>query len=503
MTTLLIRADATAQIGTGHVMRCLALAQAWKKLGDQAVFLMRREGETLETRIRSAGVAVRYLNAIAGSKEDAQETARLTFEMGASWIILDGYHFSSAYQGILKDFGSRLLYIDDYGHLDHYPANIVLNHNLGSSEALYPSRAHDTQLMLGSDYILLRQEFLKWKKWERKVPKVARKILVSFGGGDSGNTVFMIIKSLQDLSLKDVEVVLLTATINPQTALLQKEITVLPFRTRLLHTTHDMAEIMAWADIAISAAGSTAWELAYMGVPSILVVLAENQMSVARELDNRRIGLNLGGLHALTSRQITSEMEKLLLSEQERSEMSYRGRKLLDGYGVDRIIHKMRGPVIQLRRVEEGDCQLIWEWANDKTLREVSFSQTPIVWKQHLIWFHEKLQDSNCHFYICLDEGKRPIGQVRFNLKGGEAIISVGVDKRFRGKGYGTALIELSSHELQRTQEASIVHAYVKSNNEKSIRAFLKAGFINAGKVEIKEHNAVHLMLQTERGKAT
>jgi len=479
-------------------MRCLALAQAWKKAGGRAVFFTRREGEALEARIRSEGFELRNLRSSAGSTEDAHETGLIASEIGASWIILDGYSFGPGYQDILKGSGSRVLYIDDYGHLDRYPADMVLNQNLGIRETLYAKRAPETKLLLGPDYILLRQEFLRWKSWKRQIPEIARRILVTLGGGDSGDPAFLIIQSLQSLSLAGMEMVLLAGAINPQATRLQKEITLLPCKARVLHNTRDMAEIMAWADIAISAAGSTAWELACMGVPSLLMVLAENQMSVARELDRRRIGLNLGDSRTLTAGQVAAQTEKLMLSAEQRSGMSLRGRQLVDGFGVDRVLSKMLAPVIHLRPAEEGDCRFVWEWANENVLRERSFSQDPIPWERHQQWFRSKVHDPDSLFYIALDAELRPIGQARFDLDGNEAVISVGIDAPSRGRGYGTALIELASKTALRTRNLTVIHAYVKRHNGESVRAFRKAGFREGGLEVILGQEADHLILSME-----
>ena len=163
--TLLIRADASTRIGTGHVMRCLALAQAWEDSGRRAAFAMGMDAPALEDRLRSDGMEVVHLSAEPGSLEDAEMTADIAQKMGAGWAVVDGYHFGSDYQRIIKESGLRLLFIDDNGHADHYYADIVLNQNLHANEELYRKREPYTKLLFGTEYVLLRREVWPWRGW--------------------------------------------------------------------------------------------------------------------------------------------------------------------------------------------------------------------------------------------------------------------------------------------------------------------------------------------------
>ena len=154
---LLIRADAGAAMGTGHVMRCLALAQAWQDAGDQAVFVSSSLPPALDSRLRDEQIGVHPLSAAVGTAADARATADRARALGARWIVVDGYQFGADYQRALKDASFRLLVIDDYGHAGHYCAELVLNQNLDAPESLYRSRGPSTQLLLGCRYALLRR----------------------------------------------------------------------------------------------------------------------------------------------------------------------------------------------------------------------------------------------------------------------------------------------------------------------------------------------------------
>jgi len=178
---LLVRVDSGINIGSGHVMRCLALAQAWQDDAGDVVFVLATESPNAEARLTAEGFEVVYINAKPGSAEDARLTTKLAHKYGASWVVVDGYHFDGDYQKIIKEAGLNLLFIDDYGHADYYPADIVLNQNIHADEDLYRNRASYTKLLLGTRYVLLRREFLRWQGYKREMPDIAPICLSRWG----------------------------------------------------------------------------------------------------------------------------------------------------------------------------------------------------------------------------------------------------------------------------------------------------------------------------------
>lgn len=154
--------------------------------------------------------------------------------------------------------------------------------------------------------------------------------------------------------------------------------------------------------------------------------------------------------------------------------------------------------MLALRRVREDDCRLLWEWANDPTVRAVSFSSEPIPWEDHVEWFQSRLKDPYCLFYIAVDDEGTPVGQTRYDISDNEAVISVSIAKEFRGRGYGSEIIRIASEQVFNVSSVGIIHAYIKQANEASTRAFSKAGFRDAGTTTIHEHRAAHLILKRE-----
>ena len=196
--------------------------------------------------------------------------------------MLDGYHFDPAYQKAIREAGYRLLVVDDTAHLPAYHADVLLNQNIYAPQLTYSYDPH-TVLLLGPMYALLRPEFLVWKEWERHIPDTARHILVTLGGGDSDNVTLKVIQALHDIRLPDLEIRVIVGPANPHRDSLVAAIEHGPHSVELLFDVTDMPGLMAWADIAVSAAGSTCWELLFMGLPSLVGVLADNQVPIAED----------------------------------------------------------------------------------------------------------------------------------------------------------------------------------------------------------------------------
>ncbi len=163
MAQLLIRADASPEIGTGHVMRCLALAQAWQDKGGQATVAMALAAPSIQARLEAEGLGIKRITAQVGSAEDAAQVIQIARQLQAAWVVIDGYRFTGSYQQALKDAGLGLVCIDDEATAEHYYADVILNQNLHADAGLYAKREGYTRLLLGTRYALLRREFRRWQ----------------------------------------------------------------------------------------------------------------------------------------------------------------------------------------------------------------------------------------------------------------------------------------------------------------------------------------------------
>jgi UDP-2,4-diacetamido-2,4,6-trideoxy-beta-L-altropyranose hydrolase len=341
---LLFRTDASLTIGTGHVMRCLALAQAWQDAGGHALFAMTQATATAQERLRCEGVEAVRIQGTPGAPEDSDQTARLAANGNADWVVVDGYQFGAEYQLALKEAGHKILFIDDNGHAEHYSADLVLNQNAYASEDLYRNRESGTGLLLGLPYAMLRREFRTWRG-ERPddlgpggkvlVPKV----LVTLGGSDTGNLTLRVIEALEHVQPATFEATIVAGGSSAYAG--ELEAAAAKAGVRLLRNVNSMPELMAWADIAVSGAGTTVLELAFMGVPAILLVTAENQRSNAQAWERLGLAQNLGDSAHLSAEQLAGAVSALILDRERRITMARSAHTLVDGLGADRVAAKL------------------------------------------------------------------------------------------------------------------------------------------------------------------
>jgi len=499
-------------------MRCIALAQAWQDEGGKVVFLSHCESDVLRERIIREGFEFVPIDHPHPHPSDLEQTlstmknichftfdisqnspslSPFPFPLSPTWLILDGYHFTPEYQKAIKDAGIRLLVIDDMNHLPYYHADIILNQNIHATELKYNCDP-DTKLLLGPKYVLLRREFLKYKDFKREIPDKARKILVTMGGADPDNVTLKVIQALNLLGDPELEVKVVIGPSNPHIDSLRETVLHSPFSVLLLHGVDNMADLMAWADVAITAGGSTCWELAYMGVPSILIVLAKNQELLAENLTNQRWVLNLGWHRNVNPSKIVNTIANLINNKQVCGTGVENAMKIVDGGGVKRILSELEQKIM-LRPVREEDCKLIWTLSNDGQARKASFYESLIPWDEHVQWFKSKLTDPSHYFYIIMDRYEKPIGQIRFSVESGKGIVSFSIAREFRGLGLSARCLRLGTQRFFLDSGVSEIMAFVKADNEVSLRVFQKVGFERKEKISLHGVESYKLILY--RGK--
>lgn len=339
--TLLIRADASVAIGTGHVMRCLALAQAWQDVGGLAVFAMAEGTEALQERLANESCEVVRISATPGSAKDAAQTTAAAVKRQCDWVVVDGYPFGGEYQRALKAPGCKILLVDDYGHAQHYFADFVLNQNICAREQLYANREPHTRLLMGTSYCLLRREFAAWRTWKREIPSVCGRLLVVMGGSDPENITVRVVEALQLAGLQHLDTTVVIGGSNPNFESVRK-IAAHVGHVTVRREVSNMAELMAEADAAVSAAGATCWELCLLALPALLIDVAPNQSEQAKELDRQRCAICIGD-RTITAAQIATQLERIVDSWQLRQSLSQRSRELVDGNGAQRVVSAFHG----------------------------------------------------------------------------------------------------------------------------------------------------------------
>lgn len=479
---LVVRADASSAIGSGHVIRMTALAQAWQHQGGRVLFACAEIPDALIGMMEDEGFPLHRLPVAIGSPDDLDALNALCHQAAASAdvvVALDGYLFGKDYQSGVKAHGWPLLMMDDYGHADAASADWIVNQNPGADASLHePGAGKVGKLLAGARYALLRKDFARYAEWYRHVNADGSNVLVTFGGSDPANLTPEAIGALagRDLSIR---VVVGPGCGNQEAVHAAMEQHRHAFRTaETVVNPRSMADLMAWADVAVAAAGSTAWEISFMGLPAIFVQVAANQETVMRSIAGLRLGVALAGSPAAAIEALGTAVSEVVADPVGRAGLARTAVETVDGFGADRICAQLRGrPELALRRAASADAEILWEWANDPTTRAQSFQTAPIPLDSHVRWLEARLGDPACHLWVAESGERIPVGCVRFDADQDAAVISLNVAPGYRGRGIGRQLVQLACRQYFRTSSAGSIRALIKPGNTASIRTFLSCEF--------------------------
>lgn len=283
---LVLRADATPRIGTGHAMRCLALAQAAQDMGFTIQFVGRIHVPWVRERLRAEPFSLLELPDAVPYEENSENLLHQLAQSGTApsdtWVVLDGYHFTLACQQAVRDAGYRLLVIDDYAHLPRYSCDILLNQNLGAETLSYTGDIG--QKLLGPNYVLLRREFRSARERllhiTRNIPP--QNILVTLGGGDFIDYLEGIAQHMNTPALEECTVRVIQGAM--ETDRIKQAFANCPAQLEVLPRVADMPALLLSTDLCITAGGSTCWELCCLGSPFLIVETAKNQCRVVKGL---------------------------------------------------------------------------------------------------------------------------------------------------------------------------------------------------------------------------
>lgn len=339
---LCIRADADARMGVGHVMRCLALAQTWQDRGGSVCFISAMETPSLLERLRQEAMEISTIRAAPGSDQDLQETVAAARQRGATWLVLDGYHFSREYMLGVQQAGLHLLLLDDVADRDLSGVEAVLNQNAYATVEMHQHFDPRPHLLLGARHTLLRREFLKHRE-EREIHGDARRILVTLGGADVPNATLNVMRSLERITALRLEVRLVVGAANRHLPELSAELPQLRTRheAEILINPPDMPGQMVWSDITITAAGSSCWELCCLGVPQLMLVTADNQRLMPPYFIEHGIADVFGEMNESRIAELAARIESLLGDFERRAALSRTSRQLIDGIGATRVMDFM------------------------------------------------------------------------------------------------------------------------------------------------------------------
>jgi UDP-2,4-diacetamido-2,4,6-trideoxy-beta-L-altropyranose hydrolase len=466
---VLFRVDASESIGTGHVVRCLALSPELERRGIEPWFACRPGAGDPTSQIEASGYPVIRLEG-SSSTELAAISGRVPHDARHrpfASLVMDHYGLGAEWLNGARKLAARRLVIDDLADRS-LPCEFLVNPNLGVVPGDYAGLAAPTaRLLLGTRYVLLRPPFRAARAASRRPAGAVGTVLVTMGGSDpSGATATAVSAVRSALPNARIDVVL-GALYRGQT------IEGPGIQVHRAIGGEAMAQLMTDADLAIGAGGTTSWERCAIGLPTVIVRLAGNQDAIARRLDADGEAVDAGPIERLDVAALSGLIRQLADDRSKREAMSDRAWDLVDGRGVERVAHHLDG--VRVRRATMADARLLWRWANDPDTRAASLNPEPIPYPDHLRWLRDRLADRSCLLLIG-GNGAGPLGQVRFDGREADAEVSISVAPEHRGT-VGGLLLESAVRRFRRWMPQASLLAQVKIDNGPSRRLFERAGF--------------------------
>src|SRR3990167_5482426 len=488
------RTDASTLIGAGHIMRCLTLANVLRSEGHHVLFVCRKYPGSLNHVILKNKYELKelcfddaelYQKQIYSDKysqwlwvsqqQDADETAFFLQSMQVDLLIIDHYSLDSVWEKHMRTLCKKIMVIDDLANRNH-DCDLLLDQNLQLQSDRYKNLVPAScELLLGTKYVLLRSEFLKIKQRSNN-KNLLQNIFVFFGGGDSVNIIQMVLRGIIESKFSGIVNVVLGKN-NSRSMAIEKNFDRHKF-IYFYQEVENIVELMKQADLCIGAGGTNSWERCFLGLPSLIITVAENQLSVANALAAMNAAQYLGELKKVSTKLITSSINALILNPQKLKKLSENAKNLVDGGGTKRASKKIMAE-IYLKKATPDDVKSIFHLRNHPAIRKNSFSSEEIIFDEHKTWFNSLLKNASRQLLIAKNFKKELIGVVRFDFEKDFAEVSIYINPGVHGKGYGTKILAQGIEWVMKNYHCRHIIAKVKSANIVSQKLFLKAGFIN------------------------
>ncbi len=495
------RVDASTTIGSGHLMRCLALADALKVHGAEIHFICRHVPAVYETRVTQRGFTLHPLPAVdAPPLVDDNQSPPHAHWLGASWkadaqasldilesldgvdlLVIDHYAIDTRWERCVRAKAKKILVIDDLADRAH-DCDFLLDQNFYADQSTRYKRHLDekTQCLLGPHYALLRPEFAEARK---TFPRAARpldpvkRMNIGFGGVDAAGGSLKALEALKPwLEAKSlaVDVILGEASLHREAV----EFWSKRYPTVTLHISpNNIAELLAVADLGLGAAGSMTWERACVGVPSIALSVAPNQQPIGVNAGRAGMHLFVGESREASVEQIRSAIAILISNPPLRQSFADRSLRLVDGEGAQRCVRHVFRPTISLRRAAIEDCEHVFAWRNAPANRRHAHDAREISFEEHRRWFERVLRTED-HVLLIGSDINGPVGVLSYDRKDEHWLTSIYLVPARHGEGLGAPLLLEGIDWLKSRYEGPItIHAEIQSENVASETVFQQAGY--------------------------
>ena len=488
MKRIAIRVDASAAMGTGHLRRCLSLAQALIESGAETRFVCRRLDAVAGHVLAVAHTTAHWLEAPAPGfapgldapphaawagvpqAQDGIETARSLADWRPDWMVVDHYAFDAHWHSTVRAaLGCRLMVIDDTADRS-LDADVLLDHNWdGDHRAKYADRLQrEPHWLCGPHFALLSSAYQRAPLYG--FHDTVRSIGIFMGGTDPDGVSARVLAACR-LAGFTAAVEVVSTSSNPQLGDLRQACTAHGHATLTLDQP-DLAAFFARHDLQIGAGGGATWERCCIGAPTVAMALVANQSAVVPGL------AALGAVRAADEATLPGVLRGLIADPAARQSLAERAAALVDGRGALRVALALLRDQLQLRPATADDAPLLHGWRNHPSVRAVSATQDPIEFEAHQRWLHAVLMNPSRWLFVG-QVGQLPVGSIRFDrLDNGHLEVSLYLDPDLHGLGLGRHLLAAGERALLAPHPAGItVHASVLPGNTASQQLFAAGGY--------------------------
>jgi len=335
-----IRADGSAELGHGHVFRTLVLAEELRDRGWMVVYACRDLPGAPLDRIRKAGYGLELLAVDLAEMDDAAATAQMAREAGAAWVVVDRYASDERAHSVWANSGLKVLAVDDLA-AHPFEVDVLINQNINAGELAYRTR-QDTVRLFGPRYAMIRRAYADARPSAPRAPAAVRRVMIFMGGGDSQGAAFVVLEALRSVSTP-LAVDLIVGSACPHLEALRGAAGMSPHSVTVMCDLADLVAPMSRADVAITSGGSVTWELCCLGVPMLLLPIADNQVGNAREM--ARIGAAIGLEDQLGGPDdaLAGSMSAALSDIERLRAIGSQAWAMVDGKGCKRVVQELSG----------------------------------------------------------------------------------------------------------------------------------------------------------------
>lgn len=461
------------------------MAETLRSRGNEVLFICRddlsKSFKVLEDRLfKVILLPANSASSQISQEADADETIEALGSLRPSWLVVDSYNLDEKFEKKLREYVEKIAVIEDLANRRH-DCDLLLDQNCSDrmDETFKPLVPVSCNFLIGPKYAMISSVFAKIREVSLTSRAELKRVFVFCGGADPKNLTKLVLDALNGDEFDEIKIDVVVGAQNHNFSAEKPE------RKKLNITFHpsgnDFAKIMSKADLAIGAGGTTTWERMCLGVPSIVVSIAENQVPTCEKLGREGLIQYLGKQTEVTKESVARVVREFLKTPTELSVVSIKSQILVDGKGCMRVAEAMcpsSESELKVRLATKDDCVDYFNWANDPLVREQSLNSAVIEWDEHQKWFSEKISSSMSEMYVVEASGL-PVGQVRFELVAETAEINYSLDELVRGRSWAATAVDLAINAF-RNRSAVPLRAFVKNQNISSRSTFFKLGFAEA-----------------------